>query len=190
MNNDKCCGGQQQPDDKVEKKLAELEQSLPPLTARSPLQVAPVASKDLLQVDNKAPTLKDDFYYFSGIGLIVFGLLIFFQHIRVGTGLFQALGLTGGGFGLLMLPLLLGIGMIVYNSKNKLGYLIISVTCAIIFYGVLASLIMTFPSVSLLGLIFMLAPLAAGGAFVVRGLGGPKGVEYHLRKQGLLKSEK
>ena len=38
-------------------------------------------------------------------------------------------------------------------------------------------------------MIIMLAPLAVGGAFIVRGMGGPKGIEYKLREQGLIKSE-
>lgn len=185
MSNDKCCSGHGQPDDQTEKKLLEMEHSLQEKpTSALP---APVASQDLLKIQNNAPTLKDDLYYFSGIALMAFGLLILFQHIRVGTGFLQALGLSGQGFGLLLLPLLLGIGLIVYNPKNKLGYFVLSLTCAIIFYAVLSSLIMSFPPLSLLALIIILVPLAVGGAFVVKGLGGPKGIEDNMRKQGLVK---
>ena len=149
---------------------------------------ASVRSQDLIKPVSPTP-IKDDLYYFGGIALIFFSVLVFFQHIRLGTGFIQALGLGSGGFGLLILPLLIGIGLIVYNKKNKMGYAIISVTSALIFFTVLSSLIMTFAPVSLLGLIIMLAPLAMGGAFVVKGMGGVKGLEYTMREQGLLKSQ-
>ncbi len=147
----------------------------------------PVSSKELIKVPDAVP-FKDDLYYFSGLALIGFSVLVFFQHVHVGTGFLQALGMGAGGFGLLLIPLLIGIGLIVYNTKNKIGYAIVSVTCALILYTVLASLIMTFTPVSLLGLIIMLVPLAVGGAFVVKGMGGPKGIEYKLRQKGLIKA--
>ena len=142
MNKDSCCGGHELPDKKTEAKLEELENSI---TIKKSSQLpAFVASQELIKVASPTP-LKDDLYYFGGIGLVAFALITLFQHIRVGTGMLQALGLSGQGFGLLMLPLLVGIGLIVYNPKNKLGYLVLSLTCAIIFYAVLAGLIMTFP---------------------------------------------
>jgi hypothetical protein len=179
--------GAQGPNKDVEKKLKELEQDI----SRTPhphmdLPMS-VSSQELITTSNST-TLKDDLYYFSGLALIGFAVLVFFQHVHVGTGLFQALGLGAGGFAILLIPLLIGIGLIVYNTKNKIGYGIVSVTCALIFYTVLSSLIMTFTPVSLLGLIIMLLPLAVGGAFVVKGMGGPKGIEDKLREQGIIKS--
>ncbi len=185
MDNCNRADGGSEPNKQVEDKLKQLEQDL---KNKSCVDLpASVSSQDLMNIPNTAP-LKDDLYYFSGIALIGFALLIFFQHVHVGTGLLQALGLGAGGFGLLVMPLLLGIGLIVYNKKNKIGYAILSVTCALILWSVLASLIMTFTPISFLGLIIMLLPLAVGGALFVKGLGGPKGIEYRLRKQGLLKT--
>jgi len=186
MNNDKCCGGHSQPDNKIEKKLLELEDSLQ--TESATALPVPVSSQDLLSLNRQTPSLKDDMFYFSGIALLAFGILVLFNHIRVGTGLFQALGLTGQGFGFIILPLLLGIGMIVYNPKSKWGYLVMSVSCALVFYSVLASLIMSFPPMSLLALIIMFLPFALGGAFLVKGMGGPAGIEHRLRNQGLIKT--
>jgi hypothetical protein len=185
MNTGNCSDSSKEPNRQVEDKLKQLEHDLD----RKPHGELPaaVSSQDLIKA--ASPTLvKDDLYYFSGIALMAFAVLVFFQHVRVGTGFIQALGLGAGGFGLLMLPLLVGIGLIVYNRKNKIGYAVISVTSALILYTVLASLIMTFSPISFLGLIIMLAPLAVGGALFVKGMGGPKGIEYRLRKQGLLKS--
>jgi len=186
MNTGNCSDDSGQPNKKIEEKLNELEHDL---DRKSGAELpASVSSQDLIKPVSLTP-VKDDLYYFSGIALIFFAVLVFFQHIRLGTGLIQALGIGTGGFGLLILPLLIGIGLIVYNQKNKIGYAIVAITSALIFFAVLSSLIMTFAPISLLGLIVLLAPLAVGSAFVVKGMGGVKGVEYHMRAQGLLKSE-
>lgn len=175
------------PDNKeVEKKLLDLESDL---NKKSNMELPMSVSSQELIKTNSPTTIKDDLYYFSGLALIGFAVLVFFQHVHVGTGFLQALGMGAGGFGLLLIPMLVGIGLIVYNTKNKIGYWIVSITCALVFYSVLSALIMTFTPVSLLGLIIMLVPLAIGGAFVIKGMGGPKGIEYKLREQGLIKSD-
>ncbi len=185
MDNVNCSGSSNGPDNEVENKLNELEQEI----SKIPHIDLPmsVSSQELIKVSD-ATTLKNDLFYFSGLTLIGFSVLVFFQHVRVGTGLFQVLGIGTGGFCLLLLPLLIGIGLIVYNRKNKIGYGIVSITCALIFYTVLSSLIMSFTPVSLLGLLIMLLPLVVGGSFLVKGLGGPKGIEDKLRQQGIIKA--
>ena len=186
MSTGKCSGGSNEADKDIEEKLAKLELGID--SKKSSDLPAFVASRNLLKMAEPT-SAKDDLYYFAGIALMLFSVFVFFQHVHVGTGILQAFGFGAGGFGLLMLPLLVGIGLIIYNKKNKIGYAIISITCALVFYAVLSSLIMTFSPVSLLGLIIMLLPLAAGGAFFVKGLGGPKGIEDKLRQRGLIKSE-
>jgi hypothetical protein len=110
-----------------------------------------------------------------------------FQHVRVGTGIFSMLGIGGQGFGLLMIPLLVGIGWILYDARSRVGWAITSITCLVICFSVLSGLIMSFPSTSLLGLVFMLLPFAVGGMLLFKGLGGPQGVKEKLKKEGLIK---
>lgn len=173
-------------DGAIEKRLTEMEADIkyPSQDQRFPVSLP---TGDLLKHSHSMSSMKEDLYYFAGLALIGFSVLVFFQHVHVGTGLLQALGMGTGGFGLLIIPLLVGIGMIVYNSKNKIGYVIVSITCALIFYAVLASLIVTFSPVSLLGLITMLAPLAIGAAFMIKGLGGPAAIEQRLINKGIIK---
>ncbi len=179
------CGSSKEPEKDIEKKLQELEQDI---SKNQHIDLPMSVSSDELIKTSDPPILRDDLYYFGGLALIGFSVLVFFQHVHIGTGIFQALGMGGGGIGLLLIPLLLGIALIVYNTKNRIGYGIVSISIALIFYTVLSSLIMTFTPVSLLGLIIMLAPLAVGLSFVVRGMGGPKGIENKLRLQGIIKS--
>jgi hypothetical protein len=175
-------------DEQIEHKLLELESDVlkeQKLKAKDDLNAPPTQSGLTNVVENV--DAKSDAYYFSGIGLILLGLFLLFQHVRVGTGFFAALGLGGGGFGLLMIPLLIGIGWIIYDNKSKVGYAISSVTCLLIFVSILSSLVMTFPSMHLLGLIMILAPLAVGGAFMLKGIGGVKTITRKLREENILK---
>jgi hypothetical protein len=47
----------------------------------------------------------------------------------------------------------------------------------------MASLTITFPGVTLLTMIMMFLPFALGGALLVKGLGGPKGLEQAVKNQ-------
>jgi hypothetical protein len=181
-------------DEQIEQKLIQLEASIDEsqhkaLIGRSPgASPASGSSSDPASlVTTPTTSAKQDFYYVCGIGLLLLGILMLFNHIRVGTGMFAALGMGSGGFGLVLIPLLVGLGWMMYDSKNKIGWAITALSIALIFFSALSSLIMMFPSVTLLGLILMLLPFAAGGALLLKGMGGPKGVEQKLREERLIK---
>ncbi|HEY9786242.1 MAG TPA: hypothetical protein V6D17_12615 [Candidatus Obscuribacterales bacterium] len=168
-------------DEEIKRKLDELEMSVLK-EAPQPLSVQEKSTQ--LRADSTSSTsIKSDLCYFAGLGLIVTGFLMLFQHIRVGTGFFAALGIGSQGFGLILIPLLIGIGWMVYDSKNKLAWLLTAMSCALIFFSVMTSLVMSFPSMTLLSMIMMLLPFAFGGALLLKGLGGPKGVEESLKKE-------
>ncbi len=46
---------------------------------------------------------------------------------------------------------------------------------------------MTFPTMSLLGLVVMLIPFALGGALLLKSVGGPKGLKQKMRDENFLK---
>jgi len=173
-------------DEQIERKLIELETSVASESQKSvtdPHQ----PGHELLETPEPAVNVKSDLYYFAGLGLVLTGILMLFNHIRLGTGFFAMLGLGGQGFGLLLIPLLIGLGWIFYDTKSKLGYAIVALTVGVIFFGCLSSLVMTFPSMSLLGIIMMLLPLAAGGALLVKSAGGPAGIKQKMRDENLIK---
>jgi hypothetical protein len=175
-------------DEQIEKKLIELEArvvdeektSVAPRAASSSVTLTTSKSEPQVEVGR-------ELQFFAGIGLLFTGILMLFNHVRVGTGLFQMLGIGGGGFGLLMIPLLVGIGWAFYDSKSKWGWTIMAFSVGLIFFSILSSLVMSFPGISLLGLIMMLAPLAFGGALLLKSMGGPKGVQQKLREERLIK---
>jgi hypothetical protein len=176
-------------DEEIQRKLEELESAVLKETPTPSQQhlTAPQKSSDLMSLVEKkqlpATPVQNDLMYFSGIGLILTGLFMFFQHVRVGTGMMGMLGLGSGGFGLLFLPLLVGIGWLIYDPKSKVPWIMITGTCAIIIFSVLSSIVMQFPAMSLIGLILMLLPFAAGGALLLKGMGGPKAIGQKFNKK-------
>lgn len=171
-------------EEEIKRKLEELESTVLKETEDARAQTPAKAEKTTaVAAGESSSSIKNDLYYFAGIGLIVTGLLMLFQHVRVGSGFFSMLGLGNQGFGLLLVPLLVGLGWMFYDSKSKMGWMITALSCGLIFFAILSSLIMSFPSMTLLGVIMMLLPFAAGGAFLLKGMGGAKGVKETLSKR-------
>jgi len=126
---------------------------------------------------------RSDGAYFGGLALIFLGLVLVFQHVRVGSGLLAMLGMGSGGFALLFLPLMVGMGMMFYDYKNKWGWIVTSLSCVLLIFAFLATLTITFPGVSMMQLIVMFLPFAIGAALLIKGLGGAKGVEQAIKTQ-------
>jgi len=87
------------------------------------------------------------------------------QSFNLGTTLFH-IGAFGGGAsvtgGMLLLPLVFGIGMIFYNARNPVGWALSVGAFAALVFGVLAGLQFTLRSMSLFELLSILV-LSAGG---------------------------
>lgn len=177
-------------EEEIERKLKELEAAIvketpPVLKESSQLSNIPKSS-EMQPSGQTAPaeapaSTGSDICYFCGLCLIGLGLVMLFQHVRVGTGFMNLLGFGGHGIGLLAITLMIGIGWLFYDSKSRIAWIITIGGCAAIVLGVLSSIVMNFPSLSLLSLIMMLLPFAAGGALLLKGMGGPKGVEAKVK---------
>jgi hypothetical protein len=174
-------------DEEIQKKLAELESVV---LKETPMHPSVLETRtDLTHSGSQHPgrhpaqqsSVGNDLCYFSGIGLIITGLFMFFNHIRVGTGFLNMQGMGGGGIGLLLIPLMIGIGWLLYNPKSKIPWILTAASCAVVCFSVLSSLIMSFPQMTFLGMILMLLPFAAGGALLLKGMGGPKAIEDKLK---------
>ena len=75
-----------------------------------------------------------------------------------------------GGFGLTLLPLLIGIGFLFYNGRSVVGWLLTSVGAAIILAGVLMNMDIYFRQTTLFNTIVMLGLLFGGLGLVARSL--------------------
>lgn len=165
----------------IQSKLLELESTV--LKESTELSVAE-KNTDLLSQKNKGKAsgsaddtvTKSDSAYFGGLGLIVLGLVILFQHIHVSNSFLAMLLGGGGSFLVVFLPLMIGIGMMIYNSRNKWGWVVTAGSSVVLVLSVLAGLQMRLDSMSLLQMIMLFLPFAIGGSLLVKGMGGPKGV--------------
>lgn len=158
-------------DDEIQRKLNELEASLDYSTNDEANTVLKVPSDTQMST---TAGIASDLNIFMGLGLLLTSVLMIFHHVKVGTGWLSWLGFGGQGFGFVIVPLLIGLGIIFYNHKSKAGWIITAASCALIFFAVLSQLVMSFPATSLLGLIIMFLPLALGAAMLFKGLSGQK----------------
>lgn len=173
-------------DEEIQKKLIKLESAV---LKESTEVTAPQRSTELIDTDiqgirnskeSLAPT-KDDFKYFGGMALVTLGLFLLFQHVKLTTGWgFWGMSATHG-IGLLLVPLIFGIGWIFYNAKNIWGWIITAVTVVTMIFAVLSSLRLQFDQMSMLGVVFMLLPFAFGFALILQGIGGPKGLQQAIK---------
>jgi hypothetical protein len=66
------------------------------------------------------------------------------------------------GFGLSLIPFILGTGLIFFNGRSIMGWLLLAAGLVIVFVGILANLNIYFRPTSLFNTLLMLALLAGG----------------------------
>ncbi len=73
-------------------------------------------------------------------------------------------------FGLSLLPLIVGIGMLFFNGKSIIGWLLLAAGVVFIFTGILMNLQVYFQQTSLFSTVMMLVLLAGGIGLIFRAL--------------------
>jgi hypothetical protein len=98
------------------------------------------------------------------------GFYLLLNSISVTSGFHLGMRLYGfgsGGFsitsGMIMIPFMIGIGIIFYNAKNILGWILTIGSLVALIFGVIASVRFTFHQMSAFDLIMILV-LSVGGA--------------------------
>lgn len=105
--------------------------------------------------------------FFIGLVMMVAGGYLFFDAIRVTHGFHMGYRLYSfGGFhltsGMVLVPFIFGIGIIFYNSKNFIGWLLSSASLVMLAFGIISSIQFRLRSMSAFELITILV-LAVGG---------------------------
>jgi hypothetical protein len=103
-----------------------------------------------------------------GLALTVAGLYLVFQQTMVASGYWSWWGTNT--FGLTLIPLIFGLGLIFFDGKNVLGWLLSLVGLVVIVTGVVANLHVYFQTTSLYNLLIMLVLIAAGLGLMARSL--------------------
>jgi uncharacterized protein len=109
--------------------------------------------------------------FLLGMIMAIAGGYLLFQQVQVGGG-YWAWSAFGGGagrsFGITLLPVLLGIGMLFANGKSLVGRLLTFGGALVIIVGIIANLDIHFQQTSLWNTLIMLVLLVGGVGLVVR----------------------
>jgi hypothetical protein len=106
--------------------------------------------------------------FFLGVIMAAVGGYLLTNQVTVTSGFWQLWGYSA--FGLTLLPLLVGVGLLFFNGRSVLGWLLTVAGAAIILAGVLVHLQIYFRPTSLFNTLVMLALLAGGLGLVARSL--------------------
>ena len=106
--------------------------------------------------------------FFLGLVMAVAGGWLLTNQVTVTSGFWGYFG--HNTFGLSLLPLVLGIGLLFFDGKSVLGWLLTVAGAAIIFVGILVNLRIYFEPTTLFNTLMMLILLAGGLGLVARAL--------------------
>jgi hypothetical protein len=106
--------------------------------------------------------------FLLGLGMAVAGAYMLTSRVVVSGGWWTFAGYNS--FGLSLVPLIFGIGLLFFNGRSVVGWLLLFAGVVIIFAGVLMNLQIYFQQTSLFNTIVMLVLLAGGVGLVARSL--------------------
>src|SRR4051812_41352756 len=106
--------------------------------------------------------------FLIGLGMAVAGGWLLTNQVTVASGYWQWGGYNA--FGLSLIPLIVGIGLLFFNGRSIAGWLLTFAGAIIIFVGILTNLDIYFRPTSLFNTILMLVLLAGGVGLVARSL--------------------
>jgi hypothetical protein len=113
-------------------------------------------------------------HFFLGLAMMVGGGYLFLQNIRVSHHWSWSSGFQMGGIsvtsGYLLFPLIFGIGLIFYNAKNLLGWVLTAASAIMFFVGIIASINFRFGAMSAFDLGMILVLLIGGLGLFLRSL--------------------
>jgi hypothetical protein len=106
--------------------------------------------------------------FFLGLAMAIAGAYLITNHVVVVSSYWSVWGYNA--FGLSLLPLIFGIGILFFNGKSIAGWLLLFIGIIIIFTGILMNLQIYFQQTSLFNTIMMIVLLAGGIGLIFRAL--------------------
>ena len=106
--------------------------------------------------------------FFLGLAMAVVGGYLLLNQVQVTTS-FWNFG-RYSGFGLTLLPLLVGVAFLFYNGKSVVGWLLTSLGAAIILANILMNMDIYFRQTTLFNTLIMLGLLFGGLGLIARSL--------------------
>lgn len=109
-------------------------------------------------------------HFVVGLGLVIVGGYLFLDRVTVFGGYWSFFGTAGTSFGITLIPVMLGIGMLFYDGKSVLGWVLMIGGVLVILAGVIANLRVHFAATSLTHTLVILGMFAGGVGLVLRSL--------------------
>ncbi len=108
--------------------------------------------------------------FLLGLVMLIAGGYLLFDHVQVGGGFWHWGGLGGRGtsFGITLIPLLLGIGILFVNGRSFAGRFLTGAGALVILVGIIANLDIRFHQTSLFNTLVMLVLIVGGIGLIVR----------------------
>src|SRR5207247_2174781 len=106
--------------------------------------------------------------FLLGLGMAVAGGYLLTTQVTVTSSVWRFGGYNA--FGLSLIPLILGIGLLFFNGRSIAGWVLTFAGAIIIFIGIVANLDIYFRATSLFNTIVMLVLLVGGIGLVARSL--------------------
>jgi hypothetical protein len=108
--------------------------------------------------------------FLLGLVMLIAGGYLLFDHVQVGGGFWHWGGLGGRGtsFGITLIPLLLGIGILFVNGSSFAGRFLTGAGALVIVIGIIANLDIRFHQTSMFNMLVMLVLIVGGLGLIVR----------------------
>lgn len=108
------------------------------------------------------------FEFLLGLAMAIGGGYLFLNQVTVTSNFWTLWGYNA--FGLTLLPLIIGIGLLFFNGRSKAGWLLTFGGAVIIVIGIIANLSVYWHSTSLFNTLVIFTLLAGGLGLVARSL--------------------
>lgn len=113
--------------------------------------------------------------FFFGLVILAVGLFMIFQNITVSSswgmgGYFYHIGGFGISNGMIMLPIVIGIGMLFFMRKRIYGWIVLAIGIAFVLFTVFATTSIHWRTTSAYVFVIMFGMTAAGAGLVLREL--------------------
>jgi len=110
--------------------------------------------------------------FFAGLIMAGVGAYLLLNQVQVTTSWWHFWGMNA--FGLSLLPMLIGVGILFFNGKSVAGWILTILGFAIIVAGILVNMDIYFRGTSLYNTLVMLILLAGGLGLIARSLKAQK----------------
>ena len=104
--------------------------------------------------------------FFAGLAMAGGGGYLLLNQVTVSTGFWQLWGYNA--FGISLIPLLIGIALVFFDGKSKLGWILTAFGSMVIVLGIITNLTINYRPTTLFNTLIILALLAGGLGLIVR----------------------